>query len=132
MANYYGIGRSNYVRVTDEERFKALCDERNLRVITDKKGLIGCMSDNEDGSFDGWEEDENEDMVQMPDFMDEVAEILKPNEVFVWMSTGNEKMRYLNGYALAINSKGKSVGVNLNDIYKKAKKLGKNITPAEY
>lgn len=133
MANYYGHGRSNYIKVSDPEKFKELCEERGLTVIEQEGGGIGCISENEDGDINNFGyDDETGDEVERPDFMEEVAKILLDDEVFIWMSIGNEKMRYLSGYATAINNKGKTKSVNLNNIYTLGKKLGKNVTEAEY
>ena len=133
MANYYGNGRSNYVAVTDKDKFKKLCDERNLEFWEEKNGTVGCGSNDEGGEPNDYIEDEDTgEEVEMPDFMEEVSKILKDEEVFIWSHVGQEKLRYLTGYSMAINNKGKTVGVNIDDIYKKAKKLGKNITQASY
>jgi hypothetical protein len=48
------------------------------------------------------------------------------------MESGAEKLRYIAGYAVAYNSKGETVSLNLDDIYDKAKSLGTNITTATY
>jgi hypothetical protein len=51
------------------------------------------------------------------------------------MGAGAEKLRFITGYAEAINSKGERVSVNIDTIYDLAKqKFGKDVevTPAQY
>ena len=60
---------------------------------------------------------------EQDDFFNELAEQLVDGEVAVMMEAGAEKLRYVSGWAIAINSKGKRVVVGLDDIYKKAQKL---------
>lgn len=48
------------------------------------------------------------------------------------MEVGSEKLRYLRGYATAVNSDGKTVSMSLEGIYRLAAKLGTRITRAEY
>ncbi len=48
------------------------------------------------------------------------------------MEVGSERLRYVSGLAVAVNHKGECVRVDLNSIYKAARRLGPNITRAEY
>jgi molybdopterin biosynthesis enzyme len=57
---------------------------------------------------------------------------LHDEDVAVLMEAGAEKLRYVSGWAVAVNSKGDLVEIGLSDIYEKAKHLGKNITQATY
>ena len=41
----------------------------------------------------------------------------------VLMEIGNEKLRYLVGYTVAVNNKGETVSIDLNAIYELAKPL---------
>lgn len=69
------------------------------------------------------------------DFLDLVANYLAPEEVAIFITIGNEKMRYLVGMAEAINAQGERVLVSLNQIYEQARVLTKNpqaITEATY
>ncbi len=61
-----------------------------------------------------------------------LAAYLKDDEVAVLMEVGSEKLRYLCGFATAVNSKGETVSISLEHIYELARKLGPNITPAQY
>lgn len=130
MANFYGSGRSNYVKVKDKAHFETLCEEFGLTFIEDKGG-VGFYSNNEDGGFNSYFEDEKgEEYERNP--LKEFSECLKKDEVLVYMCVGSEKMRYLSGFATAINSDGDEIDMNIDRIYNEAKTLGKNITLAEY
>lgn len=138
MANYYESARTNYFRVKDEAAFKAFMDT-----------VPGCKSCGEGhGTFCVLFTDETvpniryldepteagEDYEEF-DFMEELAPHLADGSIAILVAAGNEKMRYVCGYAIAIDNTGKTVNVNINDIYAKAKKsFGDNaeITRAEY
>ncbi|HTE91774.1 MAG TPA: hypothetical protein VK639_22680 [Terriglobales bacterium] len=45
---------------------------------------------------------------------------------------GAEKCRYVTGWALAVNSKGETRRVSLQDIYDLAGQIGEHVTKAEY
>jgi len=136
MANYYGDARSNYFRVKDEQGFVEWCSSLGLSPIykTDSKtkdrpcGFLVCT---DDGSVPSYREATNGEVEDI-DFLGELSTHLVEGEVAVVMELGREKQRYYIGLANAVNSKGKTVTVTLDDIYKKAKKLGDNITEAVY
>lgn len=119
MANFYGTGRSNYVEVKDEKKFEEFCDQWSsyFDVVTqevDGKKHYALLSTSEDGDLPGWDEDDND-----IEFMQLIAPHLKEDKdnIFVWMSAGNEKMRYVLGGASAINYKGEECYLCLEDIY---------------
>ena len=141
MANYYATARSNYFAVKDEMTFRQWAEIIGLQVITpthlDKTadGIPRFAITPAGGHDCGWptqrlnEETKEFDVVDVPV---DLASYLKDGEVAVLMEVGSEKLRYLRGYATAVNSAGKSVSMSLDDIYKRARKLGENITRAEY
>jgi len=135
MANYYGNGRSNYVKVNDIEKFKALCDERKLVCrVNDETGEVACFAsnDNETGEITSIVFDEDGNYVELPSFFKEVAKLLIDDYIFIWQHIGNEKLRYFCGYSVAINSKGKRIDISLDDIYEKAEKLGSKVTLVQF
>lgn len=142
MANYIGKERTNYFRVKDEDAFKKWAEELGLEVATEtnQKGenlfALFPSRDSEDGGFPTVREDqgETEDWPESIDLLNELSAFLQPGSVAILMGIGSEKMRYLHGYAEAINSEGERASITLDDIYKLAVKLGagEKVTLAEY
>lgn len=135
MANYIASCRTNRFRVKDPEAFKtAMASIHDVEVEGDD-GVFLLIGSNDDGA--GWpcsqyDEDKDED-VEL-DFFALVAPHLEDGEVAIFMEVGAEKLRYLIGYAIAVNNKGEKLVVALDDIYKLAEKLapGKEITKVQY
>ena len=107
MANYYGTSRTNYFRVTDEDRYKELFEglsgEDTVHDFTkvDESGTIwhgfGCY-----GSVEYYPPSDDEDDWMDPDFdyfVAELQKILPENEAFIYCETGYEKLRYVAGNA---------------------------------
>ena len=128
MADFYGTGRTNYVKCGDIEKWKSLCNEFGLSMLfNNKDNSVGFTTDNSDLPIF---EDENGDE---RDILNEFSKLLLDNnEVLIFQLIGNEKNRYLAGFSIAINKKGRTEVVSIMDIYDKAKKLGSNITKCEY
>jgi len=131
MANFYGTGRSNYVEVTDVEKFKSLCEKFDLEFITERT-KVGFLTKSEDGDlpYEIWDE-EQEKGIEVEPLVD-FSHLLKDEEVLVFQFAGAEKHRYITGWSIAINNRQETVTVDLNDILTKAESLGKNITACEY
>jgi diaminopimelate decarboxylase len=137
MANYYASARTNYFAVTDLEAFKADIESKtsSVQVVSQEKdgltlvGLLGC--DDDGGGFPFEYEDEDGEYVEL-DWAEIFKAHLEEGWVAIIMESGAEKLRYIAGYAVAYNSKGETVSLNLDDIYGLAKSLGSNITEATY
>jgi len=141
MANYYATARSNYFAVKDEKAFREWAEHIGLNILEpdnrDKvaDGIPRFGITPGDGDDSGWpamrhnaETDDYDDI----DVPGQLSEHLADDEVAVLMEVGNEKLRYVSGSAVAVNNLGKSVSLNLGGIYRTARRLGKNITLAEY
>lgn len=139
MAEYLCATRTNYFHVTDEKKYQELLawvhgqdfedfttkdEEGNLlhgfgaydsllflppvteatcNACPDKKECDRSIEDceyDQDDDFDGWAK--------------ELQTILPENEVFELMETGNEKLRYLVGYAVVV-SKNEIKSISLSD-----------------
>jgi hypothetical protein len=133
MANYYESARTNYFRVKDKDAFKKFIDtvDGTDLVTDDKDENLFALLFTEEGVPSSRFNEETEDYDDF-DLMDELAPYLADGSVAILMGAGAEKLRHVNGYAVAINNKGESVAVNLDDIYEKAKSLGHEITQATY
>lgn len=134
MANYYATCRSNYFQVKDKDAFVAECNKRSISVWDDQKdGRVGIYD--EDGGWPSSYHDEDVGDYVDYDITDFVAEHLADGAVAILMETGAEKLRYVAGHAVAVNSKGEYKTVNLNDIYEQAAGLTDKpdeITNCEY
>jgi len=130
MANYIPVARSNYFKVKDDEAYLAAVGELSgVDLITDKDGRHGMLF--EDG-IPTWKYDEDLGDDKEIDVCEIVSEHLCDDEVAIFQEIGYEKMRYLQGYAMAVNSKNQVEHIGIENIYDLAKKLGTNITKAEY
>ncbi|MGD9697562.1 hypothetical protein [Acinetobacter sp.] len=141
MANYYASARSNYFAVKSEDDFKAFCERWNLEYISrknhDDRILHGFLVTEGDGNLPIYLEVTNDDgtkeEIGFDQFVDELAEMLPDDEVAIIMEVGNEKLRYLAGFAMAINSKKKHIMVDLNTIYDLVEvATSKAVTRCEY
>jgi len=135
MANYYENARTNYFKVKDEAKFNEfLCSLSGLDSYKDKEGRHAIFFDYESGVPSSKYNEETKDYDDV-DFLDELSQHLADGSIAIVMGAGAEKLRFINGYAEAINNKGERVGININSIYDLAKqKFGKDaeITPAQY
>jgi hypothetical protein len=131
MANYIETSRTNYFRVKDLEAFEdAIAPYGGVTVVHGDNNSIALLGD-EYFPDTGWDDDGND----LPkSFSEVISEHLAEDSVFIAMGSGYEKMRYITGWAYAIDSKGKVIGVNIDDIYDKARKKykGKEVTTATY
>jgi len=135
MANYYANSRSNYFKVKDNEKFKDFIESmEGLEFIYDNVGRVGFLVDSESGSIPCERYDEENDEYVDIDFDQELAQHLQDDQVAIYQEVGAEKLRYLVGYSVAVNSKGEVATVNINDIYRIAQEElgGQDITTCEY
>lgn len=106
MANYYSTSRTNYFHVTDEDAYQKLFSKLSgyedsvhdfSKVEDDGRVLHGF------GSYSGvsYYEDEDSD----PDFdifLEKLQEILPEDEAFIYVESGSEKLRYIEGLAVCV------------------------------
>lgn len=134
MANYYGTSRSNYFKVKDTEAFIAEMSELNVEVWNDRDDeRVGIYV--EDGDSNTWPNDKYNEETQDYDDIEMtkvVAGHLVEGEVAILEEIGAEKLRYLCGYALAVNSKGETREVSLSNIVDLARELGPNVIDPSY
>lgn len=123
MANYYSCTRTNYFRVTDEEKYSELFSHLvgNDDYIEDftktKDGIIlhgfGCQGviqaipmDEDPEVAEEWDDD-------FDGFLKELQKILPDNEAFIFTEVGHEKLCYLVGYSLIVTrNEIKSIDIN--------------------
>lgn len=119
MANYNGFTRTNYFKVKDVERFKAIIDccitsgdidiwEENINNET--LYGFGCF-----GSIYGLEIDDDENYNA---FIDELQKVVADDDAIIITEVGYEKLRYLSADSCIITSK-EVKSLDLNDISKR-------------
>lgn len=157
MANWYGTARSNYFRVRDVDAFTAALEVTFGTAIevsagaNDMTGFI-CLLD-VDG--EGWPIcfepctdftpgaaaglcagcgcEHPAGGAPRRELVEElIADHLIEGDVAVLLEVGAEKLRYLTGTAVAVNSRGEHVGLSLDEVYQRAAQLGETITTALY
>ena len=133
MANYYSSARTNYFRVKDVGAFNAWFKEfekSGAEAVKDaRENTFAILFDQESGVPSSRQNGDDFDEI---DFMSELSEHLADDEVAILQESGAEKLRYIVGYAVAINNKGERREITIHGIYDLAKELGKNVTQAEY
>lgn len=131
MANYECTARTNYFKVKHATRFATWAKRFQCELVRDSKDPDMVAMLFQDGIPAGYHNDKKDDYIEV-DFTHELSKHLKPYYVAIIMESGAEKMRYVSGQAIAVNSKGKTVFLQLHDIYEQANHLGRNITACEY
>lgn len=130
MANYIPYARSNYYAVKDDDAYIAEISEiAGIDLITDKDGRHGMIFEDGIPSWVWNEELEDDEEI---DIWEIVSKHLVDGEVAIFQEIGFEKMRYLSGYAVAVNSKNESKSIGIEGIYDLATELGDSITRCEY
>jgi hypothetical protein len=136
MANYYATTRSNYFRVKDAFAFEAWCRTRSIEFWTkpfEGKGDCYAIAANP-GERSGWPTYDNDRDADI-DVTDELPAHLDPRDVAILIEIGSEKLRYLIGFATAVHSYGRTIRVDLDEIYARAAEAfgsGLTITDATY
>lgn len=108
MANYMAVSRTNYFRVTDEEKYNELFgmlsseDDIEDFTETDQYGTIwhgfGTYGDVE-------YYDEEQDEYDFDEWVSRLQKILPDDEAFILESSGYEKLRYVTGWVMVVTSK---------------------------
>ncbi|CEJ88092.1 conserved hypothetical protein [Hyphomicrobium sp. GJ21] len=144
MANYYATTRSNYFRVKDEAAFKAWCGDLSLDWWTKQfDGQEGTFFAVSADTSSGWPssrfvQDPNDPDVEDDEEVDlttELAKHLDPRDAAVLIEIGNEKLRYLCGYATAVTADGREHSISLSTICEEAAEAfgpDINVTEATY
>jgi len=158
MANWYGAARSNYVRVVDEDMFRAQMKRLGLHVFEAcggnkmKKFGVSPSPYSEDGSWPsfifnfevpGLADDEGDDVVEEEhtfEFETDVMPYVEVGQVLVVMQAGAEKLRYITGSASAFVRRASGevevTYLGIDEIYSRAADQFEipesEITPAEY
>lgn len=136
MSSWNGTSRSNIVLLKDEAALKHWKETlentgMTLHITPEHPLCVWLEGDDDNGAFEStYISDEGED-VEID--YGELATHMADGQVWVLMSAGAEKLRYVTGWTQAYNSKGEQLSLRLSQIYELAKKeWGIDPTPAEY
>ncbi|ORW08128.1 MULTISPECIES: hypothetical protein [Mycolicibacter] len=120
MATYTGVGRTNTFAVKDIAALQETVGAE-FTVIPEANAqgpgrvtLLANGGESGDWSSYDWDSEDCDLPIFVPDV---IAEHLQDGEVAVFIHVGNEKLRYLGGFSVAVHSDGRQVRVNLDDIY---------------
>lgn len=116
MANYIASARSNYFRVKDRAAFiEELPTSEATVYFQEIEGTEHCCILFENGiSYWACDEDDEELNIDWAGFF---SKHLAEDSVVIFMEAGTEKLRYINGYALAYNAKGEQLSISIDGIY---------------
>ena len=107
MANYIANSRTNYFKVTDENEYNNIIKNliSNSEIEFMKKKIDGEIHYGfaSYGWFDYKNPKTNE--YNFDEFLKKIQKILPDNEVFVYMESGHEKLRYITGLAIICTNK---------------------------
>ncbi|NLF19586.1 MAG: hypothetical protein GX595_20340 [Lentisphaerae bacterium] len=132
MADWTGVSRTNFFRVKDGAAFEQAMSGHAVDLWKKEPEGEGTLYGLGAGSNEGYWPDWNDDGDEI-DFPAIVAEHLADGEIVVFVSAGYEKHRYVTGHAIALDNTGKTVEVDIGDIYARAKEtFGIEPSPAEY
>ena len=116
--NYTGRGRSNYVRIKDAEKLTAaLKPAKDMIRLSWAGGAVAVISEKESGMLPDLE-DGCDVLAILLDHM-----TIDPDNILIWVETGEEGSRYLGGEAFARHpSSDEVVSLALSEIYAMAHK----------
>ncbi len=128
MANYECCVRTNYFRVTDEERYNELFSNllgMDLEDFTkEEEGIVYHGF----GAYDSISYECDNDDYDFDVFLTELQKILPEDECFIYFESGHEKMRYVTGFTLVCTH----TSISKMDIVNWAKQEARRLISPEY
>lgn len=107
MANYYCTCRTNYFKVTDEDKYKELFENLEAEDI-----IEDFTEETEDGTilhgfgcYASIDYPSKEDEYDFDEFIKGIQSILPDDEAFMFFESGHEKLRYVVGYCTVVTNK---------------------------
>lgn len=126
MSDWIGAARSSYFAVKDEAAFRAWVKKRGLHVLEPQRALPRSIDGKvapkmfavapEEGGWPAYDLEASEEL----NLVAELAELIQVGQIVVFHEVGADKLRYMTGHAVAFDNTGKSVSINLEDIYERA------------
>jgi hypothetical protein len=131
MANYTATARTNYFSVRDVAAFAAALPG-DLTIARNAHGQVAVLAQTDGGAWPTATYDDVVGDFRAFDIADLIAEHLLDRQVAILMEVGSERMSYVVGVAVAINSSGERRMVSLDDIYPLARQIGDCVTEAAW
>ena len=108
MANYYEVTRTNYFRVTDEDKYQEL-----FQMLTSEDNIEDFTKEDSDGviyhGFGAYSSieyfDEESDEYNLDKWFYQLQTILPDDEAFIMQSSGHEKLRCVDGWVDVVTNK---------------------------
>jgi hypothetical protein len=128
MSNFYARAASNTFHVRDEQALRDALKGLSIVVYPaaadSDPNHVYLVSEHEKGEWakERYDETKREDVEV--DLLALIAEHLEPGEVAVFKHAGADKARYIGARASAVNDRGETKTVDLDEIYGHAKALG--------
>jgi hypothetical protein len=128
MANYVATARSNTFRVKDADAFLAWAE--TLPGVTaeadrsDPSRFVLLMIEEDCAGWPTQRVSGDDLHGEEFDLITELAEHLAEGAVAVLEEVGHEKLRYLVGYAVAVNHLGEEIYVSIDEVYERAEAAG--------
>jgi hypothetical protein len=141
--NYECTGRTNYFKVKDVDAFQKWVSSFGGQFITkttrvrgkdvEHPNLVGIILDGVPDMKANSDEDEGDDLIAF-DFYEELKGHLKKGQVAIYIESGSEGHRYINGFAVAMCPGKKDLSISIDEIYSLATKKFRvaGITEATY
>lgn len=117
MATYVSLGRTNYFLPANRRRLDELLADSGIQVEQEAGGDRVVLLDTEGTDWVIYRDDEDDEGTWIPDV---IAEYLQPGEIVIFQTIGHEKLRFLNGQAVAVSHTGQQVNLSMEDIYRQA------------
>lgn len=128
MSDYYAKAASNTFRVRDARALRrALTGIAIIVYPATSDGdpnHVYLVSDDDKGCWPSERLDEDSGEGVEVDLLTLISRHLEPGEVAVLKEAGSEKACYIGGRAIAVNDRGETATVDLDEIYDRATALG--------
>ncbi len=113
MENWWGFGRTNFVRVKDQKAFLHWARSLPNVSVIEKEGRFALCADGDDG----WPAVMGKDGYKEFPLIADSSKYLEDGEVFVFKQVGLFDDQYITGWAQAVNSTGEVLSIQLDDIH---------------
>lgn len=125
MANYFGTWRTNFFQPRDLDAFTEWAGAVAGADYRQEGDLVAIFQGESDGGLPGLRFTNDDELEVEIDFLEELRTHVAPGAVAIVLEIGAEKLRYLNGAAIAIRGAHageeapEMIQITLDDIYER-------------